>query len=156
MRWFDPPFALALLVVLLTGIQTLILWKDSSELAQIEERKRMAEQALLQSEKLAVVGRLAASISHEINNPLEAVGNLLYLIRTEPSHEEARKYALLAEEELGRVSQIATQTLSFYRENRGALTCSASGVVDASLKLLQAKINASGVSVQKELCEWKR
>ncbi len=150
MGWFDPPFALALLVVLLTAIQTLILWKDSSQLLRLEERKRQAEQALLQSEKLAVVGRLAASISHEINNPLEAVGNLLYLIRTEPSHEQARKYALTAEEELGRVSQIATQTLSFYRENRSAVTCSASGVVEAALRLLQAKIAASDVRLEKE------
>ncbi len=153
MGWFDPPFALALLVVLLTGIQTLILWRDSSELLRLEERRRLAEQALLRSEKLAVVGRLAASISHEINNPLEAVGNLLYLVRTEPSHEEARRYALMAEEELSRVSQIATQTLSFYRENRSAITCSASGVVDSAMRLLQAKINASGVRVETQLAD---
>ena len=85
---YDAPFAFALLVVLLTGIQTFIVWQDSRMLALAESRRHQAETALLQSEKLALVGRLSASIAHEINNPLDAVLNLLYLMRDEDSLEQ--------------------------------------------------------------------
>jgi signal transduction histidine kinase len=151
--FFDAAFAMAMLVVLLTGIQTMILWQDSAALRELEERRQQAEQALLQSEKLAVVGRLAASISHEINNPLEAVGNLLYLVREADSQEVAREYALAAEKELSRVSQITSQTLSFYRETRRAANYSAREIVESAMKLLSTRIAASGVLVE---CEFAR
>ena len=83
----------------------------------ITELKR-AQSALLQSEKLAAVGRLSASIAHEINNPLEAITNLLYLIdRSEELPESLRGFTRMAQQELARVSQIATQTLRFYRQS---------------------------------------
>ena len=72
--------------------------------------------ALLQSEKLAVAGRLAASIAHEINNPLESVTNLLFLIGTSSSLEETKIYAETAADELARVSEIAIHTLKFFRQ----------------------------------------
>jgi signal transduction histidine kinase len=145
---FNPAFTMALLVVLLIGIQTLILWQDSAALDRVELRRRQTELALLQSEKLAVVGRLAASISHEINNPLEAVGNLLYLIRHSSSLEEAARYATQAERELGRVSQITAQTLSFYRENRRPAACQVSEVLNSAVSLLNSRIASSGVVLQ--------
>ena len=144
----DPPFALALLVVVLICVQTLILWQDSKALSLVEARRKRTEQALLQSEKLAVVGRLAASISHEINNPLEAIGNILYLVRNAETLENAREYALMAEQELGRVAQITTQTLSYYRENRNAILCMPGAIVDSALMLLGGKINSSRVQVK--------
>jgi PAS domain S-box-containing protein len=77
----------------------------------------LAEEALRRSEKLATAGRLAASISHEINNPLESVINLLYLIECDKSLPiEARSYLELAQTELARVSHITTQNLRFYRQ----------------------------------------
>jgi signal transduction histidine kinase len=149
----DPPFALALLVVVLISIQTLILWQDSKALRQVEGRRKRAEQALLQSEKLAVVGRLAASISHEINNPLEAISNILYLVRNAESLETAREYALMAEQELGRVAQITTQTLSFYRESRQSALYLPGAIVDSALMLLGGKINSSRVQVKVDFRE---
>ena len=81
------------------------------------ERKR-AEEALRKTEKLAAAGRLAASIAHEINNPLEAVTNLLYLLRHQPSlDEEAVAYADLAQQEISRVAEMTQQTLRFYRQS---------------------------------------
>ncbi len=149
----DPPFALALLVVVLICIQTLILWQDSKALSQVEARRKRTEQALLQSEKLAVVGRLAASISHEINNPLEAISNILYLVRNADSLNTAREYALMAEQELGRVAQITTQTLSFYRENRNSALYMPGAIVDSALMLLVGKINSSRVQVKVDFRE---
>jgi PAS domain S-box-containing protein len=82
----------------------------------ITERKQ-AEKALLKQEKLASAGRLAATIAHEINNPLEAVTNLLYLVRQDPSVTAHLQPMLqLADEELQRVTHTAKQTLGFYRE----------------------------------------
>jgi signal transduction histidine kinase len=144
----DAPFALALLVVVLVSIQTIILWQDSKALVQVENRRRKTEQALLQSEKLAVVGRLAASISHEINNPLEAIGNILYLVRNAESLDAAREYALMAEQELSRVAQITTQTLSYYRENRLPALYLPSAIMESALTLLAGKINSSRVEVR--------
>jgi signal transduction histidine kinase len=151
--WMEPPFALALLVVVLICIQTLILWQDSKALAYIEARRKRTEQALLQSEKLAVVGRLAASISHEINNPLEAISNILYLVRNAETLEAAREYALMAEQELSRVAQITTQTLSYYRENRNPALCLPGAIVDSALTLLGGKINSSRVQVKVDFRE---
>ena len=79
--------------------------------------QKQAEAALVQSEKLAAVGRLAASISHEINNPLEAVTNLLYLATHEDLSPQAHTYLEQASQELARVSQIAGQTLRFHRQS---------------------------------------
>jgi signal transduction histidine kinase len=82
----------------------------------ITDRKR-AEAALIQTEKLAAVGRLASSIAHEINNPLESVTNLLYLAIGSESLEESKEYLLTAERELRRVSAISSQTLRFHRQS---------------------------------------
>ncbi|MES2221365.1 MAG: PAS domain S-box protein [Acidobacteriota bacterium] len=89
----------------------------SSKIARdITARKRM-ERSLIQSEKLAAAGRMAATVAHEINNPLEAVLNLIYLARgTCPRDSETYDYLETAEKELERVSHIARQTLGFYRD----------------------------------------
>jgi PAS domain S-box-containing protein len=79
--------------------------------------RKTQESALRQSEKLAATGRLAATIAHEINNPLEAVTNLIYLSRTDPGVPPSVQRLLeTADSELARVTQIAQQTLGFYRD----------------------------------------
>jgi PAS domain S-box-containing protein len=78
---------------------------------------RMQDEALRRSEKLAAVGQLASSIAHEINNPLESITNLLYLIRQSDSIEEVQHYTTLAQSELARVTQITLQTLRFNRQH---------------------------------------
>ena len=78
---------------------------------------RLQDNALRRSEKLAAVGQLASSIAHEINNPLESITNLLYLIRQSESMEEIKNYTALAQDELSRVTEITLQTLRFNRQH---------------------------------------
>jgi signal transduction histidine kinase len=78
---------------------------------------RQQDEALRKLEKLAAVGQLASSIAHEINNPLESITNLLYLIRQSESMEDVQEYAEIAQEELLRVTEITLQTLRFHRQN---------------------------------------
>ncbi|HYH00659.1 MAG TPA: PAS domain S-box protein [Terriglobales bacterium] len=81
-------------------------------------QRKQAEELMQRSEKLATVGRLAATIAHEINNPLESITNLLYLIQHEPTlTHSGQHYVRMAQEELARISHITRQTLGFYRES---------------------------------------
>jgi PAS domain S-box-containing protein len=110
--------------------------------------QKKAEKALIQSEKLAAVGRLASSISHEINNPLESVTNLLYLIAAEDHlPPEVRTYVELTQAEIARVSQIATQTLRFHRQASLATRVSARQLVEPVLKLHQARLTNCSIGV---------
>ena len=113
--------------------------------------QRRAEDALVEADKLAAVGRLAASISHEINNPLEAVTNLLYLVHNDPSlSDEACEYIKLAESELARVSQIAAQTLRFHRHSIGAVSLTPQQVVEPVVALYQGRLKNSRVRVVRD------
>jgi PAS domain S-box-containing protein len=107
-------------------------------IADITERRRSVE-ALVQAEKLAATGRLAASIAHEINNPLEAVTNLLYLLRETKSADDRAGYLALAEEEIKRVSEIATQTLRFYRDPAGPTVCDLPALVESVLTIFHGR-----------------
>src|ERR1017187_6443324 len=113
-------------------------------------RKR-AEEALLRSEMLANAGRLAASIAHEINNPLEAIMNTLYIVRTSADlSESTREYLDIADGELMRIAHIARQTLGFYREFSAATSNSAYALIESVVNLLQAKIRAKHVAVDQQ------
>ena len=114
----------------------------------VTENKR-AEQVLIQTEKLAAVGRLASSIAHEINNPLEAVTNLLYLAEQSAVNPDARKYLETAQQELGRVSVITNQTLRFYRQTSNRKSITATELIDGTLPLYQGKLNNSNVTVER-------
>ncbi|MGZ4814953.1 MAG: PAS domain-containing protein, partial [Terriglobales bacterium] len=110
------------------------------------------EQALRQSEKLAAAGRLAATIAHEINNPLEAVTNLLYISLDNPELPAAvREYMQLADQELTRVSHIARQTLGFYRESADAEEVNLAQSVEQVLELYRGRIAAKEISIRTEL-----
>ncbi|HEY4009193.1 MAG TPA: ATP-binding protein [Acidobacteriaceae bacterium] len=110
--------------------------------------KRRAEQALLQTEKLAVVGRLASSIAHEINNPLEAITNLLYLAQRASISPEAKEYLAEAEFELQRVSAIATQTLRFYRQSTKPRSVRPGDLIDSTLPLYRGRLANCGISLE--------
>jgi two-component system, NtrC family, sensor kinase len=86
-------------------------------LADITDRK-VAEYALRTAEKLAATGKLAHAIAHEINNPLEALVNLIYLARASKLNLEVKEYLTRAEDELARISRITKQSLSFHRESQ--------------------------------------
>ena len=98
------------------------------------------EEALRQSEKLAAVGRLAASIAHEINNPLEAVTNLLYLARLEADPAQKDQYLHTAEEELHRVAELTTQSLRFYKQSTLPQAVQAADLVTAVLDVYRMKL----------------
>lgn len=110
-----------------------------------------AEQALLESEKLAAMGRVAGIIAHEVNNPLAAITNLFYLLRTHPSlDEDARQIAEMAEQQLERVSHITRQTLSFYRESKQPITIPVSDLIEDVLALQESTLRGSGIRVKKD------
>ena len=85
------------------------------EVRAATERQVHSDEALRNTEKLAVAGRLAATMAHEVNNPLEALGNLLFLVENSSSIDDARSFAMLATQELGRISEIVQHTLRFHR-----------------------------------------
>ena len=117
------------------------------------EEQRRAEFALRQSEKLAVVGRMASSIAHEINNPLEAVTNLLYLVGSNmagnPELAESTAYIDLAQEQLGRVSQIVTETLRFHRQTGRSTRCRLAEVIEQVLVLQAGRLGVAGIEVER-------
>jgi PAS domain S-box-containing protein len=113
-----------------------------------ERRRRDA--AIQKTEKLAAVGRLASSISHEINNPLESVVNLLYLIENKASADrETKMYAELATREMARVSHIVTQTLKFHRQSTHAAECRVSEIMDSVVSLFQGRMATRQVTVER-------
>lgn len=113
----------------------------------IMERKRM-ERMLIRSEKLAATGRMAATVAHEINNPLESVLNFVYLARrTTPSHEKAHGYLLSAESELDRVAQIIRRVLGYYSEAGHRDEFFLHDILAEALAVYQAQLHAGGISV---------
>ncbi|HVZ83057.1 MAG TPA: ATP-binding protein [Terracidiphilus sp.] len=111
----------------------------------------LAEQALRESEKMAVMGRMAGVIAHEINNPLSAVTNILYLLHNHSSlDEDALHYLESAEKELARVAQITRQTLSFYREAREPVPIDMHELVEDVLEMQKPAIQAAGITVSKK------
>jgi len=149
----DVGFTMAFVVVVLIALQTWILWRDSKALHHGEQHREQVERALVKSEKLAAVGRLSASISHEIKNPLDAVNNLMFLIDASQSLEEAKQFASTASDELARINQITSQTLSFYRANRNMANCEPSRIVESALQLLAPKISERGVTMTRQYRE---
>jgi PAS domain S-box-containing protein len=122
----------------------------SKILRDISTRKRM-ERSLLQAEKIAATGRMAATIAHEINNPLEAVMNLLFLLRPKVSDEDGLNYLATAESELGRVSHIAKQTLGYYREHAAASVASLAEIAEHAITIYEPRCTAAGIAVEKSL-----
>lgn len=114
---------------------------------EVTAQKR-AEQALIQSEKLAAVGRLAASIAHEINNPLAAVTNLLFLADSSNNLDEVKEYLRLAELELRRVSSIANQTLRFHKQSTHPQEVPPIQLLNGVLSLLQSRIANYRIQVE--------
>lgn len=107
--------------------------------------RKLSEELLRRTEKLAATGQLAASIAHEINNPLEAVTNLLYLLDQQPLDAESRHYTDMAQQEIARVSQITQQTLRFYRQSSSPTLIQPADVLDSVLDLHHGRSNASKV-----------
>jgi PAS domain S-box-containing protein len=114
--------------------------------------RKIQESALRQSEKLAATGRLAATIAHEINNPLEAVTNLIYLSRTDPDVPEPVQQLLeTADTELARVAQIAQQTLGFYRDTTRPVEINLTDLIHSVVDLFERKMISSRIDCTLDL-----
>ena len=113
-------------------------------------KQKLAEEALRKSEKLALAGRLAATIAHEINNPLEAVVNLLYLVKTNTNDPDAQEYVINAEEEIGRITQIVKQSLRFHRESMVPKQERMSLLLDSAAALFKTRILSSHVVIERK------
>ena len=121
------------------------------EVQRVMEEKEQAAAAMVQSEKLAAVGRLASSIAHEINNPLEAVTNLLYIIRSEDGlPQSAMDYLATADRELARVSQIVSQTLRFHRQSTSATAVRPEFLFEEVLAIYTTRLVNSRITVERQ------
>ena len=111
--------------------------------------RTLSEQALRKADKLALVGRMASSIAHEINNPLESVTNLLYLLQHAPLGEAERGYVATAQQELARVSEITSQTLTFNRQQNTYGPAVIADILESVLALYQGRLATSNIKVER-------
>ncbi len=126
-------------------IGVVLVFRDAS-------KERNAQEILRKTEKLAAAARLAATVAHEINNPLEAVGNLVYLAKTTPgTPPQAFESLQLAETELERVAHITRQTLGFYRESGTLEAVEMAELIDSVLKVFNNKVQSKRVRIEKHL-----
>jgi signal transduction histidine kinase len=115
--------------------------REATQRKEAEERLDRALAAVIRAEKLAATGRLAATVAHEINNPLDAVTNFVYLARTSPGvPEEVREQLEIADQELARVAQITQQTLGFYRDHPRQAWVGVAGLLAGVVKIFEHKL----------------
>jgi PAS domain S-box-containing protein len=114
---------------------------------------RLQDDALRKSEKLAAVGQLASSIAHEINNPLESITNLLYLVQRSDSIEEVKEYARIAQDELARVTEITLQTLRFHRQQSKSAQVDLGDLLRTVMTLYTGRLLVRRLSVEMKLVD---
>lgn len=115
----------------------------------ITERKR-SEEALLRAEKLAATGQLASIIAHEINNPMQALANIIALLSSQDCLDDrARHLISLADAELSRMSHIARQMLSFYRQSARAVPVRVAEIMDHALQLFETRLQLKRIRLQR-------
>lgn len=117
----------------------------------VTQQKKL-EAALHTTEKLASVGRLAATVAHEINNPLESVINFVYLAKHQPEiSTETRDFLTAADQELSRVAHIAQQTLGFYRDNSRPIPLPITDVIHSVLNVYHFKLQNRTLQLVKQI-----
>jgi two-component system, NtrC family, sensor kinase len=117
--------------------------------SDVTDSKR-AQEALKLSERLAATGRLAHSIAHEINNPLEAVVNLLYLMDHSSDVAEVKSYIAQATAEIARVSRITKHTLAFHREAPSPIDLNVGELVDSVVSLYGPQLASRNISIRRQ------
>lgn len=133
-------------LVQMTGREPMILLA----IEDVTQRK-ISEAALIKSEKLAAAGRLAAALAHEINNPLQAVINLMSLLgQSQGLNQQDREYATLASMELGRVIHLVQQSLGFYRDGGSPSLVNVKDVVESVFKLYAGQIDNKQINLTKQ------
>ena len=113
--------------------------------------QRKVEKALRNSDRLATTGRLAATIAHEIHNPLDAVGNLLFLISEGGPEQDVRAYVSMASQELARVTQMTQQMLTFQREASKPIPVKIGEILDNVVALYERKIQSAGINLKQQV-----
>ena len=132
----------------IAGVVTLL--QDLAPIRELERRR--VQEALFESEKLAATGRLAASIAHEINNPLEAIKNALYLLVNRiPKSDPNYRFLDIARQETERVSRVLRQLLGFYRPDTSLEATDLNGLIREAVGLLEPDLHRRGVRVQTRL-----
>ena len=114
-------------------------------------QQKKTEQALRMTERLASVGRTAATVAHEINNPLEAVTNLVYLAKGSAVRDDVREYLNTIEEELDRISHVTKQTLGFYRETVAPSAVRVGEMLTPIISLLSMRLRNKGIEIRPEI-----
>ena len=131
-------------------VATVSVMQDVGRLRELERRR--LEQALFDSEKLAATGRLAASIAHEINNPLEAIQNALYLlVKRIPEDDPNAKFLAIAMKETERMSRILRQMLGFYRPATDLAPTDLNALIEDAEALVTKRLRERGVRVERQL-----
>jgi PAS domain S-box-containing protein len=123
----------------------------AAKIARDITQQKKTEQALRTTEKLASVGRMAATVAHEINNPLEAVTNLVYLAKGSAALDDVQGYLNAIEEELNRISQITKQTLGFYRETIAPSAVRVGEMLVPLISMLGRRARNNGVEIRPEI-----
>jgi PAS domain S-box-containing protein len=122
----------------------------ASKIARDISGQKQAEKNLRIAEKLAAVGRLASSIAHDINNPLAAAVNLLFLLENENLSEDGKHYLATAQRELSRIAHITAQALGFYRSRGEPVWLSAANLLDDALMLHHNRFSSLGIEVSRD------
>ena len=147
--WISSTFGIAMIVVAGLLILTSTVVRSARQIRQLERERTLAEDRLREAEKLAATGRLAATLAHEVNNPLEAVMNILFLLRNDENlTDNSREFLTLAEEELLRVTHITRQTLAFYREPASPIPVKLSDQIQQVIRVFQPKLNTKRIGVE--------
>jgi PAS domain S-box-containing protein len=125
--------------------------REAATIARDITKQKRAEAALRRAEKLATAGELGATIAHEMNNPLAAVMNLVYLIRKNGSlDEKARKQLELLDHELARMAHMTRRTLGFYRDTSSPVLADMRQIMDEVLEIYAGKLQSREIKVQRE------
>lgn len=121
----------------------------TSKIARDISRRRHMEMRLIEAEKIATTGRMAATIAHEVNNPLQALANLIFLARFESENNRAaEQYLAAAAGEIERISHLTTQTLGYYRDSTAHTSVACHDLIDEVLRVYRPKIQAREITVE--------
>ena len=123
----------------------------AAKIARDITQQKKAERALLMSERLAAVGRLAATVAHEINNPLEAITNLIFLARNAAVSSEVIGFLTTAEEQLACVAHLTRQTLGFYRDTNGSQRVKPAAIVESAIDIFSARARNRSVNLKSQI-----
>jgi signal transduction histidine kinase len=137
--------------ILFTFVLLVVSYRDKARWIQMASDARLqAEDSARKLEGLAAAGKIAASVAHEINNPLEAVMNLIYLTQSGTLGDREREFLATAQRELGRIAQITTHALRFYRQQSSPVLVSIPELFESALTLFQVALSRGGVIVERQ------